>query len=213
MQLVWRQMEPCPFCGSAERQEHGGRVLAGCVGCGSLERHRAIATYLGALLTPHGSACCLELGPRSSMVFGGYLAERGWQYTGADRWDVRGPREPWAFGDFVRHDADASDLAFARSGGYELFITQHVIEQVPDYPAALDEVARVLEPGGRAIMEIPWKPDRVVSERGSRDRHGAVWMFGADLVGELEARFARVDCVELRYDGVQSQPFICWRGG
>jgi SAM-dependent methyltransferase len=202
---------PCPFCGATERQEHGGRSAAGCPGCGSLERHRALLLCLDGELEPRASGRCLELGPRSAQVYGGYLVSRGWEYTGTDRWAIRRTSDPEAFGYFIHHDADATDLMFAPSAGYELFIAQHVIEQLDDYAAGLDEAARVLEPGGRALLEIPWAPDKPESTRGSRDRHGRVWSFGQDLLQSLEKRFSSVDLVSLAEGEYQGSVFVCSR--
>jgi SAM-dependent methyltransferase len=203
----------CPFCGSSERREHGGRPEAGCVGCGSLERHRALAGRLGPELEPRASARCLELAPRSAEVFGGHLRRRGWEYVGVDRYDLRGASEPTAFATFIGRDVDATDLAFAATGSYELFITQHVIEQVADYPAALDEAARVLERDGRALLEIPWQPRLAHSRRRrDRNRHGSLWEFGADLPAELEARFESVERVVLEEGQYHGEVFVCRRG-
>ena len=101
---------------------------------------------------------------------------------------------------------------FAPSGGYELFIAQHVIEQLDDYAAGLDEAARVLEAGGRALLEIPF--DRQPSPtRGSRDRHGRVWSFGQDLRESLHSvsSVAHVPLSEGAYErfGVRVQKRVC----
>jgi hypothetical protein len=204
-------VEPCPFCGSKARREHGGRARAGCAGCGSLERHRALIRELHPEFERRGSGRCLELAPRSAEVYGGYVRRHGWEYIGVDRWDLRNATEAGAFGLFIDHDADATDLAFAPSGSCELFITQHVIEQVHDYLAALDETARVLEPGGRALLEIPWEPRRQHTERQPRNRHGSIWNFGNDLLTELQTRFAAVEPVTIREDGYEGSVFVCRR--
>jgi len=208
MPLVWPGVEPCPFCGSIERREHAGRAAAGCAGCGSLERHRALVVSLDAELEPRGSGWCLEVGPRSPQVFRGYLSRRGWEYAGADRWDIRCSADPEAFGYFIQYDADATDLTFAVTGAYELFIAQQVIEAVIDYQAALDEAARVLEPGGRALLQVVWNAGRVHSLRRPRDRHGSVWSFGQDWIDSLRRRFVQIDRVPLE----EGEFFVCRRG-
>jgi ubiquinone/menaquinone biosynthesis C-methylase UbiE len=162
-------------------------------------------------LGPRTTGRCLELGPRSPQVFCGYLSDRGWHYTGADRWDIRCSADPEAFGSFVHHDADATDLNFAVSGGYELFIAQQVIEAVIDYPAALDEAARVLEPGGRALLQVVWDANRTESLRRPRDKHGSVWSFGQDWVQGLHRRFAQVEVVPLVEDQYSGSLFVCRR--
>lgn len=202
-------MEPCPFCGSTARRDYAGRPDACCDGCLSLERHRAVATQLADELHPRATARCLELAPRSAQVFGGYLESIGWQYAAADRWDIRGATDPEAFDSFIAHDADATDLAFAPTGAYELFIAQHVIEELNDYPAALDEVARVLEPSGRALLEIPFDDRRAATVRQPPDRYANVWAFGRDLRDELAARFARVTHVPVSEGAYSGGIFVC----
>jgi hypothetical protein len=168
-----------------------------------------VATQLAGELRPLASARCLELAPRSSQVFGGYLESLGWHYTAADRWDIRGATDPGAFGSFIDHDADATDLAFAGTGAYELFIAQHVIEELIDYPAALDEAARVLEAGGRALLEIPFDDSRPTTTRQAPDRYSNVWSFGSDLRDELAARFDRVAHVALSEGAYSGGIFVC----
>jgi SAM-dependent methyltransferase len=202
----------CPICGSTARADHAGRAGARCEGCGALERHRALVVELASELQPRASGRCLELGPRSPRVFGEYLVnEKGWEYTAFDRWDMRSRVDPDVFASFIDYDADATDVFFAATGTYELFITQHVIEEVVDYQAALDEVARVLEPGGRALLEIPFSQRRERTVRQEPDRYDNVWSFGRDLIGHLQARFDEVTQVALREGEYRGAIFICRR--
>jgi SAM-dependent methyltransferase len=126
-----------------------------------------------------------------------------------DRWDIRGAVDPDAFGSFIDHDADATDLEFAGTDAFELFLAQHVIEELVDYPAALDEVARVVEPGGRALLEIPFDARRRRSVRQAPDQYSNQWSFGTDLIGELEARFDRVEPVSVADGEYRGVIFVC----
>jgi SAM-dependent methyltransferase len=191
------------------RRDYAGRPNACCESCLSLERHRVVVNQLADELRPRASGRCLELAPRSAQVFGGYLQSIGWHYAAADRWDIRGATDPGAFGSFIGHDADATDLGFAATGAYELFIAQHVIEELIDYPAALDEAARVLEDGGRALLEIPFDDNRPTTTRQAPDRYSNVWSFGSDLRDELAARFARVTHVAVSEGAYSGGIFIC----
>jgi SAM-dependent methyltransferase len=54
----------------------------------------------------------------------------------------------------VRYE-DLTGLSFA-DGEFDCIICMEILEHIPDYKAALREMARVLRPGGRALMTFPW---------------------------------------------------------
>ncbi|HXS46600.1 MAG TPA: N,N-dimethylformamidase beta subunit family domain-containing protein [Solirubrobacterales bacterium] len=180
---------PCPICGSGERHDALGRRGAACASCGALERHRAVARECAPLLARGGR--CLEAGPANRRVYGEFLRERGWQYRSVDRWRTGNPHDPRAV-DFVDQEADLNDLSIFADGEFDLFIAQHVIEEIENYERALDEIARVLRDGGAALLEIPFDPRRPRSEPQPPDHFGNVWIFGADLLDQLRARFGAV---------------------
>ena len=51
--------------------------------------------------------------------------------------------------------ADATKLAFA-DGRFEMIIANHILEHIPDDMQALREMLRVLQPGGLAILQVPY---------------------------------------------------------
>ncbi|HYB92084.1 MAG TPA: class I SAM-dependent methyltransferase [Candidatus Binataceae bacterium] len=73
------------------------------------------------------------------------LAERGWRVISTER---RTARPGWVAADLNY------DLPF-RAATFELVMMLEVIEHLPDIPHALSEVARVLKPGGTAILSTP----------------------------------------------------------
>ena len=200
---------PCEICASPERREAHGREAALCAGCGALERHRALARSCAELL--EGGGRCLEAGPANPRIFGGYLDERGWEYTSVDRWRTGNPRDPRSIS-FVDHELDLRDLSPFADDDFDLFIAQHVIEEIEDYGDALDEIARVLREGATALLEIPFDPDLPRSQRQAPDRFGNVWRFGADLIDELRARFASVAPLTLSEAGYTGTLLVCRAG-
>lgn len=196
----------CPICGSTERRDALGRTAALCGGCGALERHRALVRACDPLLTGGGS--CLEAGPANRRVYGEFLRERGWTYRSLDRWRTGNPNDPRAVG-FVDDEADLTDLSIFGDGEFDLFVAQHVIEEIEDYDRALDEIARVLAPGGTALLEIPFDPARERSERQPPDHFGNVWSFGADLLDALRARFTEVEALELQEGAYRGTLLVC----
>jgi SAM-dependent methyltransferase len=200
---------PCEICGSRERREALGREAALCPGCDALERHRALVRACAELLGSGGR--CLEAGPASRRVFGGFLAERGWHYTSVDRWRTGNPRDPRAVS-FVDHEVDLCDLSIFAEGEFDLFVAQHVIEEIEDYGGALDEIARVLRDGGTALLEIPFDPNRPHSRRQPPDHFGNVWEFGADLLDQLRDRFGAVEQRPLAEGAYGGTLLVCRAG-
>ena len=54
--------------------------------------------------------------------------------------------------------ADIREVPF-RSSSFDLVYTMGTIEHIPEYAQALAEINRVLKPGGRAIIGVPYKWD------------------------------------------------------
>lgn len=54
----------------------------------------------------------------------------------------------------VRYE-DLTNLSF-ENGRFSSVICMEVLEHIPDYKAALRELARILIPGGRAYLSFPW---------------------------------------------------------
>ncbi|MPY76081.1 MAG: methyltransferase domain-containing protein [Alphaproteobacteria bacterium] len=137
----------CPVC----RQAFGHypsfgldrRRNARCPGCGSLERHRFLWLYLErALGLPGRRLSILHIAPEPCIRN---------RLAGA-------PHLCYAAIDLYRPDAplkmDATRLAFP-DRCFDLVICSHVLEHVTDDRKALAEMARVLRPGGRAMILVP----------------------------------------------------------
>jgi SAM-dependent methyltransferase len=201
-------VSPCPLCGSRDLVAYHDRADAACGACGALERHRALAGQLRDQLERRAGGRCLEVGPLNPFVFGGFLRARGWSYEAVDKRALRERSDPGGFDTFIDHDADLTDLRFADTGAYELVVLQHVLEEIGDYGAALDELSRVVEPGGRAVFEMPWVPGSPTRHKPA-DRYGNRWQFGDDLLDELRSRFAGVATHELREGVYVGRFFVC----
>src|ERR1700751_4178644 len=113
-------MPGCALCGSRELESYHDRANAACAQWGALERHRALVRQLQPELRVRGSGKCLEVGPLNPFVFGGLLRARGWQYEAVDKRRRRERADPGGFDTFIDHDADLTDLRFARTNSYEL---------------------------------------------------------------------------------------------
>jgi SAM-dependent methyltransferase len=200
-------MRPCPVCGGGTFVAMADRPSARCSGCGSLERHRALVFCFGSLLASGSGRRCLEAGPLNPQVFGRFLAERGWDYASVDRWRGGHPNDPRNV-EFVDVEADLTSLPL-EDGSFDLFLAQHVVEEIDDYRAALTEVKRVLRPDGLALVEVPIDASRPQSERQEADRFGNVWRFGRDAPELFASVFGRVEPVPLHEGGYRGTLLAC----
>jgi SAM-dependent methyltransferase len=200
--------QACPICGANRLVEFSGRPEARCEECDALERHRALARQMSALLEDGSGRGALEAGPASPRVFGGFLRERGWQYRSIDQSRHGNPRDPRAVG-FIDHEADLCDLSPFADSSMHLVIVQHVIEEIVDFELALAELARVLAPEGTALLEIPFDTALEGSERHPPNHFGNVWRFGADLPLTVGRYFAAVDVVGLREAQYFGRLLVC----
>lgn len=94
----------------------------------------------------------------------------------------------------IEAQVDATYLPFA-DNSFDLAISFHVLEHIPDDRAAMRELSRVLMPGGRAIVQVPWRwnvpteedlsltPDERASLYGQSDH---LRYYGSDFESRLE---------------------------
>lgn len=87
--------------------------------------------------------------------------------------------------------ADALTLPFS-DDAFDVVVCAEILEHLPEYERAIDELARVLKPGGRLAASVPrYGPERVcwaLSDEYHAVEGGHVRIFGRDeLSGALEA--------------------------
>src|SRR4051794_22179505 len=202
-------MDPCSICGSEERLPYAGRPVARCPECGALERQRVLARDFADELRIRRSGRCLEAGPLNPIVYGDYLRQRDWHYEAVDKAELREPYDHDAFTTFIDHDRDLTDLHGIATASYELVLGQHFLEEIPDFRAALAELRRVLEPGGRAILEIPWDARLERHRPQEPDHYFNCWTFGQELLDDLRAVFDDVELRERGEPGYLGRFFVC----
>ena len=193
----------CPVCASEFRRflpRHLPESV--CPRCGSHERHRMLWLYLARerpdLLA--GAHSLLHFAPEPG-IRRRLAAVSGLDYVTTDL-DDRSVA--------VRADITALPFPDAR---FDALLCSHVLEHVPDDRRAMRELARVLAPGGWAIVLVPLdkgrsetlEDDAIDSPAG---RLAAYWqadhvrLYGRDLADRLrDAGFeVTVDCFVTRLD-------------
>jgi SAM-dependent methyltransferase len=205
---VDRYCNVCDWSGAAfEGIEHCESNT--CPGCGSIARDRFVNFLAITMQRPRRGASVIETSPRLGLDYRIYM-KRLFQFRTGDF-------------DLVSHKGDLFldlqkiDLP---SNSIDVFITAHVLEHVPDYVAATQELFRVVSPGGVAVVAVPVL-NGVTCQPTEPEYHEdntlVHWRFGWDLKGQLEAAGFHVDIAvtapfaavlaEQRWDGVVSTGF------
>ncbi|MBG9377928.1 methyltransferase domain-containing protein [Panacibacter sp. DH6] len=197
----------CPCCGAtfvtflpAGIQK---RPNAACLKCGSLERHRALSLYFKdnpGLFKAHNRL--LHVAPEK--IFSIYFQSRkDIEYVAIDL-------EPDAY-DYAPATIamDLTDLQFD-ADNFDIIICSHVLEHVPDDAKAMQEMYRVLKPGGWAIINVPVDPNRTktfedptihdpVKRTELFNQPDHVRVYGKDYVDRLQAAGFVVEVIQWYY--------------
>lgn len=208
-----------------------------CARCGSNARQRAATAVLldGMLLESMSPVAPIYLteqaGPFYRALRGRLPGLAGSEFatTAARRWRLQAWL--WRHGLFERlRFADVTDLPFA-DGAFDAAMSLDVLEHVPDFRAALREFARVLRPGGRLVLTVPFHADSACTEAVARmtadghvehlqppEYHGdplgggvlCFHHFGWDLPAALrDAGFATAEALHVQ-DPAQGLPEAVW---
>ena len=82
---------------------------------------------------------------------------------------------------------DALDLPYA-DGSFDCVIASEILEHVPEDDRAIDELVRVLKPGGRLAVTVPrWLPEKIcwmLSDEYHANEGGHIRIYHADALRE-----------------------------
>jgi len=186
----------CPCCGwrGARFLNHIGydETLGNyvCPRCGSHARHRGLAIFLrNYLATRDRTVKVLHFAP-----------ERGIAASLATH-----PKLTYVTLDMAPHAVsvrgDIGAIPF-RDGAFELIICCHVLEHLPGDAPALAEIARVLAPGGQAVIMVPmlsgWESQATLEFGAPQPRLSDHWrLYGNDVAQRISA--AGMDCTSVRF--------------
>jgi SAM-dependent methyltransferase len=174
----------CPVCGW---QGHRFRnflsadeVIRHCIcpGCGSFDRHRQLVLGVRQEIAANpGRAPEVMIGFSLSTALRFLLEHEGLARC-------------------FRSDIDADDQRFSPDlvtdlrqtalidGAVDWVFCSHVLEHIPQLEICVDEILRVLKPGGAAWIQVPFEPGRAHSRRIEIDPHRAhahAWQFAPDF--------------------------------
>lgn len=147
--LRGRHPRDCPICGFHGRFWAKGRqpmVFDGeCPRCRSIGRHRQQQLLMDQHPEWLDGKVVLHFAPEPCFEhrYGERLAATGGKYVRADYNPTKGETK-----------VDLQAIPFA-DDTFDTVICHNVLEHVPDDHKALTELARVLKPGGRALLTVP----------------------------------------------------------
>ena len=130
----------CPVCGFVGRKFVSGST---CPKCWSAPRQRLLALYVQNILKPSTNTQVLDIAPNKATS---YIFDRK------------------VYGNYVSIDLDSpaamlnmdlTDLTFV-DNKFDLIICYHVLEHIKNDTKAMEEIYRVLNPNGTAILQVPF---------------------------------------------------------
>jgi SAM-dependent methyltransferase len=136
----------CPVCGATFRamRRFQGRPDARCPGCDALERHRTLWLFIERKLgIEQLRGRLLHVAPEATLERK-FRALEDVDYVAGDL----APQRPG----IMRLDVTAIDFPDA---SFDVVVINHVLEHVPDDRRAIEEIRRVLRPGGLVLMQHP----------------------------------------------------------
>ncbi|MBE0566385.1 MAG: class I SAM-dependent methyltransferase [Krumholzibacteria bacterium] len=182
--LAGRRPRRCPVC---HWQGHRFRnflsadeVIRHCIcpSCGSFDRHRLLVLGVRGELR--------RLGHQAPDVIVGFSLSTAMRYV----------LEHEGLARCYRSDIDAQEKRFdpdftadlrqapLRDGSVDWIFCSHVLEHIPQLELCVDEILRILRPGGAAWIQVPLEPGLAHSRRIPVDPHRAhahAWQFAPDF--------------------------------
>lgn len=166
----------CPICSKSFRKflpygRINPRPNALCPNCLSLERHRLIWLYLKEKTAFFRTKQrVLHIAPEGCFISRLQKIHQEHYITA----DIESP--------LAKVKMDIHKMPFENSS-FDVVLCNHVLEHVSDDIEAMKEIARVLTPGGFAILQVPFfhpVPDKTFSDASITDRKTREKIFGQD---------------------------------
>lgn len=193
--LLSKKKIECPFCGwKAKIFLPFGvkpRKNARCPKCGSLERHRLYYLYLKEILPKDKQLKVIHFAPEK-IITSLLKSYSNIEYLSIDIEPHRAMKTE-----------DITRLTFS-DNSFDIIFCSHVLEHVENDRKAMQELFRILKPGGFAILQVPVKniektfEDFTVKDPKEREKvfgqSDHVRIYGKDYLNRLEQSGFKVRC-------------------
>lgn len=173
----------CPVCGWKGRRFRNflsaDEVIRHCIcpGCGAFDRQRLLVLGVRAELKLRGQAPAVIVGFSLSPALRFLLEHEGLARCFRCDIDADDPR----FAPDFAADLRRSPL---RDASVDWVFCSHVLEHIAELELCLDELERILVPGGTAWLQVPLEPGLAHSRRIPIDpwrAHAHAWQFAPDF--------------------------------
>lgn len=156
----------CSICGACLREFVLTKNEKKCPVCGSLGRDRRLIKIIDGFVFP--GARILDFSP-SRPVFRSLKRRDDVVYIASD-----------LSGDFLSDEKfDITNIS-APSESFDLIVCYHVLEHVERDLDAMEEISRVLSPGGKAIIQTPFKAGEIFEDSTATTPEKRAELFGQD---------------------------------
>lgn len=160
----------------------------------SLERHRLLWLYFESENIFSKELKVLHFAPEQAF-HKRFKKIKNWDYTTTD---LNSP--------LADVQADICDLPFS-DDTFDLIICNHVLEHIPNDTRAMKELYRILKPGGKAILQVPYDKnkektfeDNSITDPKERTKifgqYDHVRVYGMDYFDKLNSIGFQVDAVD-----------------
>lgn len=160
----------------------------------SLERHRLLWLYFESENIFSKELKVLHFAPEQAF-HKRFKKIKNWDYTTTD---LNSP--------LADVQADICDLPFS-DDAFDLIICNHVLEHIPNDTRAMKELYRILKPGGKAILQVPYDKnkektfeDNSITDPKERTKifgqYDHVRVYGMDYFDKLNSIGFQVDAVD-----------------
>ncbi|HEX8805246.1 MAG TPA: class I SAM-dependent methyltransferase, partial [Acidimicrobiales bacterium] len=197
----------CRWQGEAfDGQQHV--ELSWCPACGANGRDRFLHWCMAERVRLNAGLRIIECSPRLGEGYRSAMST--WFFYRTSDYDMRVHKGN------LQLDLQAIDLP---DGCLDVMLCAHVLEHVPDTDKALEELRRVMAPGGHLLLQVPvLQPTTAPPEEPEfhGDNTPVFWRFGFDLTARLRDKGFRTDllCTASLADAVRAgeNPWRSWSG-
>lgn len=161
----------CNFCNESDFSDFNGRKNAYCNNCRSLERHRCFKTLLDSLKNPlWAKQKVIQFSPEPAL-------ERIEDWFGSIERSIYG----------LENSIDLTSVD-REDNTYDMAVCIHVLEHIENDDKALQELVRIVKPGGIVFLMVPAPTQlKQTMDWGYPDenRHGHYRIYGRNFIDKL----------------------------